>query len=90
MRIRIATVNDATVIATLGASIQQLHHEMRPDWFKPADESQTVEMYREMLTNPAATVYIAEDGHDALGFVAAVVHQRARYPIGLGADSSRS
>jgi PhnO protein len=82
MKIRKATVDDAASIAILGADIQQMHHEQRPDWFKPANDKTTVEMYREMLTNAAFTVYIAEEGKEPLGFVAAVVHQRPHTPLG--------
>jgi hypothetical protein len=48
VKIRKASVDDATSIALLGANIQRMHHESRPDWFKPADETATVNMYREM------------------------------------------
>jgi hypothetical protein len=55
MKIRKATVDDAASIAILGAHIQQMHHEQRPDWFKSANDKTTIEMYREMLTNAAVT-----------------------------------
>jgi len=82
VKIRKANVDDATSIALLGTNIQRKHHESRPDWFKPADEAATVDMYRATLMNPAVTVYIAEEGKNAIGFVVAVVHQRPDTPMG--------
>ena len=69
MRVREATLSDAVVIARLGASIQQMHHDHRPDWFKPASAHETVALYEEWLANAAATTFLAEDGQDVLGFV---------------------
>ena len=82
MKIRTATIEEAPLIASLGANVQRLHHEKRPDWFKPADETTTVDWYREMVMNPAATIYLAEDANQAIGFVVAVVHQRPDTPFG--------
>jgi len=79
--VRRATIEEAPLIASLGAHVQRLHHEQRPDWFKPADESATVEWYREKLMNPEATVYLAEEAERAIGFVVAVVHHRADSPF---------
>lgn len=82
MKIRTATIEEAPLIASLGANVQRLHHEQRPDWFKPADETATVDWYREMLMNPAATIYLAEDADEVIGFAVAVVHQRPDSPFG--------
>jgi GNAT superfamily N-acetyltransferase len=82
VKIRTATIEEAPLIALLGAHVQRMHHENRPDWFTPADETATVDWYREMLMNPAATIYLAEDDDEALGYVIAVVHQRPDTPFG--------
>jgi len=82
VKIRKATIEEAPLIASLGAHVQRLHHEQRPDWFKPADATATVDWYREMFMNPAATIYLAEDADEALGYVIAVVHQRPDTPLG--------
>jgi GNAT superfamily N-acetyltransferase len=83
MRIRIANADDAPAVARLGASVQQMHNEERPDWFKPVDDGAAVELYRELLMDPAVTVYLAED-EDAVGFVVVKVHQRPDSPLGWG------
>lgn len=82
MKVRTATIEEAPLIASLGANVQRSRHEIRPDWFKPAEEASTVDWYREMLMNPTAAIYLAEDANDAIGFVVAVVHLRPDSPFG--------
>jgi GNAT superfamily N-acetyltransferase len=81
MNIRRATPDDALTVATLGAVIQASHAPERPDWFKPANPAGAVEMYREMLCDPNVTVFLAEEGDDALGFLMAVTHRRPDTPL---------
>jgi ribosomal protein S18 acetylase RimI-like enzyme len=83
MSVRRANPDDASTVARLGASIQLMHHEERPDWFKPVDVDTSVAMYRELLSDPAVTVYLAED-EDAVGFVVVKVHKRPDSPLGWG------
>jgi ribosomal protein S18 acetylase RimI-like enzyme len=83
MDIRVATVEDAPVIAGLGVAIQRMHHDERPDWFKPADETAGTELYGELLRDPAVTVYLAEES-EALGFVVVKLHHRPDSALGLG------
>jgi ribosomal protein S18 acetylase RimI-like enzyme len=82
MIVRKATGDDAEIIARLGASIQRMHHDERPDWFKPANEAAAAELYRELLGDQAVTIYLAED-EEALGFVVVKVHQRPDSPLGI-------
>jgi GNAT superfamily N-acetyltransferase len=82
MIVRKAKDDDAEMVARLGASIQRMHHDERPDWFKPANEAAAVELYRELLGDPAVTIYLAED-EEALGFVVVKVHQRPDSPLGF-------
>ena len=81
MDIRRATPEDALTVATLGAVIQDSHQIERPDWFKPANPASAVEFYREMLSDPKVTVFLAEEGDDALGFLMAVTHHRPDTPL---------
>jgi diamine N-acetyltransferase len=83
MNVRVAHARDAPTIARLGASIQRMHHERRPDWFRPVDDDASVELYLELLADPAVTVYLAEDA-DAVGFVVVKVHQRPDSALGVG------
>jgi GNAT superfamily N-acetyltransferase len=81
MNIRRATLDDALTVATLGALIQVSHQPERPDWFKPADPASTVEMHREMLSDPDVTIFLAEEGEHALGVLIAVRHRRPETPL---------
>lgn len=81
VRVREATVGDAVVMAQLGASIQQMHHDHRPDWFKPASAHEVVALYEELLANHAATAFLAADGHDVLGFVVVKVLRKPDSPL---------
>jgi GNAT superfamily N-acetyltransferase len=83
MRIRRANSDDASAVARLGASVQQMHNEERPDWFKSVDNGAAVEVYRDLLADPAVTIYLAEE-EDAVGFVVVKVHQRPDSPLGWG------
>lgn len=69
MRIREARSEDAVVLAELGATIQQLQHDERPDWFKPANAVEAVKFYEELLENADVTAFVAEDDAGVLGFV---------------------
>ena len=82
MNVRRAGVDDAAVIMSLGTSIQQMHHLERPDWFKPVNEIDAAEMYRNQLMDPAVTIFIAEQDGVALGFVVAEVQVRPDSPLG--------
>lgn len=82
MNVRRATVDDAEVIASLGASIQQMHNEQRPDWFQSVNEIAFAEMCRTRLNDPAVTTFIAEQDDLALGFVVAEVQERPDSPLG--------
>ncbi len=81
MRIRRADTEDAVAIAELGALIQQLHHEQRPDWFKPANAGTAVALYEELLDSSDVSGYIAEDDSGTLGFVIVKVLRRTETPL---------
>ena len=82
MNIRKATVDDAEVIASLGSSLQRMHHEQRPDWFKPVDEGVIVEMYRNRLIDPSVGTFIVDEDDIVCGFVMAAVQARPDSPLG--------
>ncbi len=81
VRMQTATQEDAPTIAILGADIQEMHHNSRPDWFKPAAAQESAALYEDLLANPSITTYIAEDGAEALSFVLVKVHHRAETPL---------
>lgn len=80
--VRTATVDDAQVIASLGASIRQLHHAKRPDWFKPVDDNVIARMYRDRVLDPTDSAFLAEEDEMVLGFVIVEVHTGPETPLG--------
>ena len=86
VRVRLATVEDAPVVARLGAEVQDLHHRHRPDVFKAADRP-AVSLYESRLADPAVTVYLAEDDTGAaLGYVLVRVYTIPETPLMWGAN----
>jgi hypothetical protein len=60
INIRPATASDAGLLAELGVSVQALHHEHRPDWFKPADAAASRPFYDRLLADPSVPGFLAE------------------------------
>jgi ribosomal protein S18 acetylase RimI-like enzyme len=76
MEIREARSEDAALLAELGATVQKVHHEQNPEWFKTANAAETVSVYEEFLKSPDTTAYLAQDDSGVIGFVTAkVIHQ---------------
>ncbi|NNN12459.1 MAG: GNAT family N-acetyltransferase [Acidimicrobiaceae bacterium] len=76
-----ATVEDAEVVARLGACIQEIHHENRPDWFKSANAQDAVALYKKLLSNSTVTTFLAELGEDLVGFVMTKVFVMQETPL---------
>ena len=81
MAIRRADVGDARLLADLGAHVQALHHEHRPDWFKPADAAAATPVYELLLADPAVTAFVFEEGGKALGYVVTRIVNRPETPL---------
>jgi GNAT superfamily N-acetyltransferase len=82
MDIRVATVEDAPVIAGLGVAIQRMQHDERPDWFKPADETAGTELYG-APARPRRHC-LSGRGGEALGFIVVKLHHRPDSALGWG------
>jgi ribosomal protein S18 acetylase RimI-like enzyme len=67
---------DARVVAELNVVVQALHAEARPDWFLPPDADAYTPVVDAWLQQENVKVFIAEDGDVAVGYIAAVVHER--------------
>jgi ribosomal protein S18 acetylase RimI-like enzyme len=72
MNIRSATVADAGSLAELGAIVQALHYEHRPDVFKPADPLAARPLYERLLADPSVRAFLVEAGGQKVGYV--IVH----------------
>lgn len=81
MQVRKATATDAAAISTVGSVVQQLHHEQRPDWFKPVRIEELEPFYVELLEDPEALAFIAEDESGPVGFILLKVTRRPETAI---------
>lgn len=70
MHISQATLDDNLLLSELCASVQQLHAEHHPKMFKPPQRVDfAAAFFAEILVDPAATIYIAKNDGQALGYV---------------------
>lgn len=84
---RPANESEAELVAKLNSVVQQLHHEQRPDWFKPPDPSAVLPIVRGWLSTEAAAVFVAQDAAGELvGYAVGVRHERPDNALVYGAD----
>ena len=79
--VRRATESDLPKIVALNRVIQQLHHDSRPDWFKPVDPAGFLSIARRWLHSSDAAVFVAEDDDEVIGYAAAVRSERPDHPL---------
>ncbi len=58
--VRPATVADHVALAELNVVVQQMHHEVAPEWFKPPEMAATIDYFREALLSDAVRTFVAE------------------------------
>lgn len=82
MEIRQATQQDALQLSSLCADVQRLHAQNHADIFKmPVREDFAVPYFTEMLTQVGTTVFIAEEGGNALGYIFCRLFERPENPF---------
>ncbi len=70
MLIRHATHEDARLLADLSTHVQQVHVEVRPTTFRPAEVTDAmIQFYADLLPQPDCYFFIVEDEGIALGYV---------------------
>jgi ribosomal protein S18 acetylase RimI-like enzyme len=70
MRIRQATTTDAALLAALNHTVQQLHHERRPELFKPPQiTDDIIHFYEDALSQPDDFVFICYLDEQAVGYI---------------------
>lgn len=68
--IRKATIQDVKILALLNKEVQNLHHKLLPDIFKPHAQSETEKEFRKLLKNKVITAFISFDElNEANGYV---------------------
>ena len=93
MTVRPATVGDEAALAELNAVVQQMHHEVAPEWFKPPEIAAIVSYFREALRSDALRTFVAEADGAVRGYALARLPQRPETPWtdgGLSSNSTRS
>lgn len=84
---RLAKLVEAEQLADLNGFVQQLHHEQRPDWFKPPNASAFLPVVRAWLTADSTAVFVTQDSHgDLLGYSVGVQHERPDNALKYGAS----
>jgi len=78
IRVRKGVAGDESVLAALGAAVQELHFRERPDVFKEPDVRSLEEWFRSTLGASSAEVWIAHAGDVPVGY--AVVTDQRRDP----------
>ncbi len=78
MKVRLATMEDAGILATLIQDVQGLHADALPDIFKKPDDVAPFQKDFEerIFTNPNARIFIAEVDGNPAGYIGAVIIRR--------------
>lgn len=69
MDIRIEQTNDASLLARLNYDVQQLHHEIEPEIFKPYSEESMKCLFEEILMASNSSAYIAFVENNPAGYI---------------------
>jgi ribosomal protein S18 acetylase RimI-like enzyme len=86
MNIRQALPVDSLLLSSLCMDVQRLHAENHSDVFKmPGSEDFAVSFFDEVLAEPAATIFIAEENKDAIGYVLCRLIERPETSFTFGA-----
>ena len=82
MEIRQASPADALELSSLCRDVQKLHAAYHPEIFKvPQSEAFAVSFFEEMLIDPAARIFIAEEAGSALGYIVCKLIERLETPF---------
>ena len=77
MKIRKAIATDSLLLSYLCLNVQRLHAERHPEIFKiPHSDDFAVTFFDEVLVDPAARIFIAEEDGRALGYIFCKLYER--------------
>jgi len=77
MKIREAIATDSLLLSSLCRDVQRLHAENYPEIFKmPQSDDFAVSFFDEMLTDPTARLFIAEEDQHAIGYILCKLFER--------------
>jgi diamine N-acetyltransferase len=81
MNIQIRETNDAALLASLNEQVQQLHHELYPEVFKPFDPEAITVFFESLFVEREAKAFLAVDGETVLGYVLLLVVDKKENPF---------
>jgi GNAT superfamily N-acetyltransferase len=86
MNIRRATREDSFLLSSLTRDVQSLHAQHHAKIFKTPDADDfAVPFFEEMLSDPAVTIFIAEDRGNAVGDIVCKLVERPENPFTFAA-----
>ena len=86
MKTRPATRRDAFALSSLSMDVQRLHAEQHPRIFKmPEREDYAIAFFQEMLADPTAAIFMAEDNGEAVGYIVCKLVERQDNPFTFAA-----
>lgn len=74
--VRLAGQQDASSILALMEEVHTLHHQNRPDMYKPFDRPSAATHYRLSVDDPAHIYLLAEEDGEALGYALILIRER--------------
>lgn len=81
MDIQIRETNDASLLAALNEQVQQLHHALYPEVFKPFDHQAVAAFFDALFTEREAKAFLAMNGEEVLGYVLVLVNDHKENPF---------
>lgn len=77
MEVMRATVKDAEVLARLNDSVQKLHADQHPHFFKyPIDQEAMIAFFRDQMEAEQNAIYIAWDDDKPVGYIWCILQSR--------------
>lgn len=69
MEIEIIRTIDAQLLATLNRDVQQLHHDLEPEIFKPYSKDEVTHFFEMLLSDPCVSAYVAMIDHVPAAYI---------------------
>lgn len=87
LTIRRAEDEEAALVADLNGFVQGMHHEQRPDWFKPPDAAGFLPVVKAWLSSPSTALFVGHESDcELLGYSVGVRHERPDNSLVRGAS----
>jgi len=84
MTIRRATPADAHALAKLNSIVQQMHHDVAPEWFKPPEHAAAVDYFRDVLRSDVLHLFVVEADGAVRGYAMARLQEAPETALTYG------